>query len=451
MSDNKSLKYTVNNESLFANAEPYHYGEGSPNVGYFLPVGEDNNESTTNDFKIQKAETNGYSKIKYLDAFKINNHSIAYIEAGTFPLPREVHSFESTEVAAGNYDFYNLKITYKNAKIISIIGETYSRSQSIPIYDTTDRTVKGLVPKTLYNSETEEGVLYTDLKHGNEEFPKRLGFILVSGGGGCGGGGRYDPDKNKKGSSGDYVVPGGGGGGGGAVYGVLDISYEAAKKIQNIENPTELVYYVKLGTGGYAGENKISSEAASGGYDGLNGGNGSHSVLYVKKPGFTNPLELIKAGIGLGGGGAKNHTFGSGGEGGSGIWFGLDKESPKSETELADQYNCIIRGTIAGGKGGHVMADSETNVTNDKVAFSVYFSETLPPSQQEYLLSRTHAATVTTYSTTSNTSASIFKTPGGHSFGNGAEADRPPTKGGGGGCFETNYRSGAGGYFGLYY
>ena len=448
MSENISLKYTVNNQNPYLDAEPYFYGSGSPNAGYFLPIGEDN-KSDTEDFKIQQAENNGYSKIKYLDAFKINNKSIAYLEAGTFPLLREVCGLESLGVAAGTHYFCNLKIIYEAEKIVSIIFETYTRSQSDPIYDTSNSTVANLQSTNLYNSVDKNGILYSELKHGGEEFPKRLGFILVGGGGGSGGGGRYDPDKNKKGSSGDYVIPGGGGGGGEIVYGVLDISYEAAKKILNVDTPTELVYCVKVGNGGYYGSHNISNKASSGGHDGSAGSGGYHSVLYVKTA-DSKITEILKARLGGGGGGATNFTFGSGGAGGQWSDGGLEANE-KNIKELAKKYNCIVRGTVSGGKGGHSIPESDTSVTNDKLEFSIYFSNEVPPNQSDYRLSRSYEATSQTYSTGSNTSASIFKTPGGHSFGNGAEVGKKPTKGGGGGCFETSYRSGAGGYFGLYY
>ena len=450
MSENISLKYTVNNQNPYLDAEPYFYGSGSPNAGYFLPIGEDN-KSDTEDFKIQQAESNGYSKIKYLEAFRINNKPIAYLEAGTFPLCREVCSTKSTSVAAGKHHYGNLKIKYEDQKITSIIFETYTRSQSDPIYDTSNSTVANLNSTNLYNSVDENGILYSELKHGSEESPKRLGFVLVGGGGGSGGGGRYDPDKNKKGSSGDYVIPGGGGGGGETVYGVLDISYEAAQKIQQVDSPVELVYYVKLGNGGLSGSHNISSSAADGGHDGSAGGNGQNSILYVQTA-DAEITQILDARLGEGGGGAADFTFGSGGRGGS--WKnieGKNEATPKHISELAKNYNCVVKGTIAGGKGGHGVTDSETSVTNDALAYSIYFSETVPPTTYGYRIEDSHVAISHQYSTGSNTSPTVFKTPGGHSFGNGAASDKAPTCGGGGGCFETSYRAGAGGYFGLYY
>lgn len=451
MSTNDSLKYTLDNKNPFADAEPYFYGEGSPGAGYFLPIGEDK-DNTTQDFKVQKAESNGYSVTKYLNALQIGSKPIAYIEAGTFPLCREICSCSSTYVAAGKHQFCNLKVSYTEGKITSIAFDTYYRSQSDPIYDTSHSTVNDLVTKNLYDSTSKTGLLYSDeFKHGLEEFPKRLGFILVGGGGGAGGGGRYDPDKDKKGSAGDYVIPGGGGGGGEIVYGVLDISYEAAKKIQKIDNPTELVYYVKLGNGGKYGDHNISSSAASGGHNGSAGSSGQSSILYVQGS-ESKITQILNARLGEGGGGATDFKFGSGGKGGS--WAnieGINEATPKHIAELATQYNCIVRGVIAGAKGGHGVDNSDTTVTNDALETSIYFSEEVPPENNDYRVAVSHQAVSQQYSTSSNVSASVFKTPGGHSFGNGGLSGTAPTNGGGGGCFETNYRNGAGGYFGLYY
>lgn len=402
--------YTLKSANPFADAEPYHYGTGTPSGGYYMPIGEDSDNNTT-DIKVQAPENNGYSKINTLNQFKINSKGISYIEAGTFPLLNEVTSIKS----AGTYQL-TIKYDTATTKITTItLGET-----------------------NCYNAANKNGPLYAQFKHGNEEFPKRLGFILVGGGGGSGGGGRYDPDKDKKNSHGDFIIPGGGGGGGEIVYGVLDISYEAAKKLQGSEKPSELVYYVKVGSGGSCGSHNISSGASEGGHDGTAGTKGNDSVLSIKKAG--KDVEILKACGGYGGGGATKFTLGTGGDGGS-------YSNSRNIANIASTHNCVVTGAIKGGRGGHPT--SQTSVENESLSFSIYFSDTVPPAN--YMLSKSYSASSKTYSTDENTDAVVFQTPGGHSFGSGATSGSSAVTGGGGGCYATNNRTGTAGYFGIYY
>lgn len=403
--------YTLNSKNPFTDAEPYHYGVGTPPDGYFIPIGEDEDPTTLNDVKVQAAENNGYSLIKDLDGFEINGKPIQYIEKGTFPLLKTISSKDS----AGEY---NLVINYNTNKEITSI-----KFAEVNCYDAT----------------TQTGPLYNDLKHSNEKFPKRLGFILVGGGGGSGGGGRYDPDKDAKNSAGDFIIPGGGGGGGEIVYGVLDISYEAAKKLLSVDEPNSLTYTIKIGPGGSAGAHKISEGASSGGHNGDPGNNGEDSIIYVYK---SSKEEFVRACGGFGGGGATSFTLGTGGDGGS-------YSNNRNIASIASNYNCIIAGSIKGGKGGYPT--SQTSVENENLAFSIYFSNTVPPTDPNYMLSQKHAASSKTYSTDENTDAAVFQTPGGHSFGSGAILNAGAAMGGGGGCFAVDYRDGAAGYFGLYY
>ena len=378
-----------------------------------MPIGEDSDNNTT-DIKVQAPENNGYSKINTLNQFKINSKGLSYIEVGTFPLLNEISSTNT----AGTY---SLVINY----------DTSTDTKGI-----TSITFNGV---NCYNATNKDGPLYVSLKHGNEEFPKRLGFILVGGGGGSGGGGRYDPDKDKKNSHGDFIIPGGGGGGGEIVYGVLDISYEAAQKLQNNTSPKSLTYKIKVGSGGNAGDHNISNGASSGGHDGGTGASGEDSIISVQKS-SSKYEEFVRACGGFGGGGATSFTLGTGGAGGS-------YSNSRNIASIASNYNCIITGAIKGGRGGHPA--SQTSVENESLSFSIHFSNTKPPVN--YMISRSYSASSKTYSTDENTDAAVFQTPGGHSFGSGAMLNSAATEGGGGGCFASSNRGGASGYFGIYY
>ena len=246
MADNISLKYTVLNENPFAEAEPYLYGSGSPNAWYFLPIGEDNDNTTTADFKVQLAESNGYSTVKYLDAFKINGNSIAYLEQGTFPVMRLIKSYASPYVASdhntntnsdtpidannGESDthkaFCKLIITYditydintsKNIKNIKTIQLNYYHLNKTT--DPASSLLSDLDSATASDSFTiysrgdgADKDIIKFIKHNTERCPKRLGFILTGGGGGAGGISQLDPNKNKSGGD-QYTTSGGGGGG----------------------------------------------------------------------------------------------------------------------------------------------------------------------------------------------------------------------------------------------
>ena len=82
MSNSKNSYYTISSKDLFNDAEPYLYGEPYPNTGKYLPLpwGKDTEEFTTDDLKIQMPEYNGYSNIKYIDGFKINESIYSYLE-----------------------------------------------------------------------------------------------------------------------------------------------------------------------------------------------------------------------------------------------------------------------------------------------------------------------------------------------------------------------------------
>jgi hypothetical protein len=474
MADNENIlsstRLKVNDSAAFADAEPYHYGTGSPTAGYFTPIGEDN-DATTTDLKIQAPENNSYSTIKKILGFKINNKDIQYIKAGTFPLPQHLISFEGighTGFGDTGWTDLSLQIDYSSDKTIHTI--------SIKSDQENFRTI-------LFDKESKSGLLYKERKHGNEDAPERLGFILVGGGGGAGGGGRYDVDKDQKGSAADYVIPGGGGGGGEIVYGVLDISYatmlklrEKAWKYYNTPDkgeppstfPTDpgpfhsLYYTITLGRGGEYGSHNTDSGAASGGHDGWDGDDGESSHISSQFRCYDTDSDgnlttnltsfyggtLVHAYGGQAGKGAKNFQAGSGGAGGDG-------SNIRKPSQIIQDYNCAVK-AIAGGKGGHPNSTNSHTVEIPGLNFDIYFSNTTVPDTyskfSKYCLRRTHDPISITYSTDANTDISVFDTPGGHSFGAGNTKTTKENKGGGGACVsDSRYRYGSAGFFGLYY
>jgi hypothetical protein len=86
-------KYTIgsNSTEMFNNAEPYYFGSGSPNINYFLidgkSIGEDNNDKTTDDVKIQLPDDSSFAVIEEISGFTIGENSspLTYIKKGTFP------------------------------------------------------------------------------------------------------------------------------------------------------------------------------------------------------------------------------------------------------------------------------------------------------------------------------------------------------------------------------
>ena len=117
--DKSSFPYTVGDDFLnpFKDAEPYFYGSGSPNAGYFMPIGEDL-DPLTNEFKVQLPEEyNKYSTINYIDQYSTGSNKInlSYIEKGTFPIISSKHHIKEWDYTNGTicvcanykYDFHH--------------------------------------------------------------------------------------------------------------------------------------------------------------------------------------------------------------------------------------------------------------------------------------------------------------------------------------------------------
>lgn len=461
MADNISLKYTVLNTNPFAEAEPYLYGSGSPNAWYFLPIGDDNDAATT-DFKVQLAESNGYSTVKYLEAFKINGNSIAYIEQGTFPVMRLIKSYASPYVASdhntntssttsvdennGESDnhkaFCKLIITYDNAtdKNIKTIQLNYyhlnkTTDPASSLLSDLDSTAASDSLTIYSRGDSADKDTIKFIKHNTERCPKRLGFILTGGGGGAGGISQLDPNKNKSGGD-QYTTSGGGGGGGEVVYGVFNLTHPTWAT-----TATQLIYTIYLGNGGKGGKHGSAGDTSHNNPQyGDNGSNGYDSIVWVATDTVARE-ELFRVCGGFGGSSGGLDTFGGAGSGGSYIGVNYSNMIRKANK------NCILCAQISGGNGGTLANDV---VSNKEFKHSLYFSNSIPPADQaDYCLNLTYDALIGTNNSSTNRSST--NVPGGHSFGKGGTKDVNPTNGAGGCCNDSGGRDGAGGYFGLYY
>jgi hypothetical protein len=292
----------------FADAEPYHYGEGVPSAGYYLPIGEDSNDSTTTDIKVQAPENNGYSIIKKLDGFRAgpNEESLKYIEKGTFPLLNLIGSYSSPYISNTTckpedadkdngvrdpkYSFCKLIITYDNKEISSITLNYYNLTTN-----TKPTTEPAARSTTIYNTTTA-----TFEAHAGETIPKRLGFILTGGGGGAGGIGQFDPNKNGSGTD-QFILAGGSGSGAEIVYGVFDLTYPTWSDLNLTNDITELTFTIALGRGGAGGAHgSANSVAHKDPHPGSNGSDGEDSIIYVSAGNIVNE-EILRACKGSGG------------------------------------------------------------------------------------------------------------------------------------------------------
>ena len=453
MSNN--LPFRINGSNPYADAEPYFYGSGSPAAGYFRPIGEDNDDKTT-DTKVQLAESNGYSTTKYVAGLKINGNSLAYIEQGTFPIMRLIKGFESNYVASNHNEdssstatvdknngeadihraFCKLIVNYDNAtdkNIKSIKFNYYHTSKTDEAKDLLDhiQSISAADGITVYDKDNQN---FT--KHNTEVCPKRIGFVLAGGGGGSGGISQLDPDKNKSGGD-QYTTSGGGGGGAEIVYGVFDVTHPS----DWAPNATTLTYTVYLGNGGAGGKHGNAGDTSHNNPQyGSNGSDGYDSIVWVSADEIVNE-ELFRACGGLGGNAGSLDKVGAGGNGGSyeGIKYGnlINKKTK----------NCTLRGRIRGGNGGTLTNDT---MANEKFHHTIYFSNSIPPKDKsEYCLNIAYDAL--TGANNTSTDRSGTNVPGGHSLGKGGTKDINPSRGAGGCCNNSGGRDGAGGYFGLYY
>lgn len=455
-----NLPFRINGSNPYADAEPYFYGSGSPAAGYFRPIGEDNDDKTTTDTKVQLAESNGYSITKYVAGLKINGNSLAYIEQGTFPIMRLLGSYESNYVAsAHNESGTNATTVDKNN---GEADEHKAFCKLVISYDTTDKDkpIKNITLNYYHLSTkddpasnhlgqinehnlTASTTIYdkassatTFTKHNTEICPKRIGFILTGGGGGAGGISQLDPDKNKSGGD-QYTTSGGGGGGAEIVYGVFDVTHPSDWSA----DAATLTYTVYLGNGGAGGEHGNAGDTSHNNPQyGSNGSDGYDSIVWVSTDKIANE-ELFHACGGLGGNAGSLDKVGAGGNGGSyeGIKYGnlINKKTK----------NCTLRGRIRGGNGGTLTNDT---MANEKFHHTIYFSNSIPPKDKsEYCLNIAYDAL--TGANNTSTDRSGTNVPGGHSLGKGGTKDINPSRGAGGCCNNSGGRDGAGGYFGLYY
>jgi hypothetical protein len=404
-----SNKYTIgtSKSSLFADAEPYHYGEGYPDAGYYLPnIGEDGNSNTT-DIKIQNPtgdeRSNGYSEFDTIPTYKINHTPLSYIKKGTFPLPQIIGD-------SGGDSCFKIVITYT----------TFKKIHKIQLWGGETLTDIG----QFLDSEVWA---FSHFKTPENEL-KKIGFVLVGGGGGGGGASMLDADKD--GSKSDrYTTPGGGGGGGEIVCGVLDVTYPEWAVGADAE-PTEVTmeYIMELGTAGKGG--------ASGNYDGVSHNDPHYG--FEGKDGTASKLSLIINGVSAGelataagGGGGEPGQEKTGGTGGAG---GQTYRSTKSLTATYSGRTMtvgVICNTKQGGKGG--SPDGET-MKSPAFAFNIFFSKTEPPvDNTKYCIKLNHAESEGGATSANNYVAAYRYGPGGHSFSRGPAIDYAYLQGGCGG------------------
>jgi hypothetical protein len=429
--------YNYKNKDIFEDAEPFHYGTGYPDAGYFLPsVGEDYNPNTSDD-KIQnflEEGSNGYSTGKQLSEFKIQGTPLYVIQKGTFPLMQLLGEYTNTSTSS---KVCYLIVTYDGNSISSIRADIYTGSTR------TDNIMN-------INNKNDS---YTIHKH-SEKFPSRIGFILTGGGGGCGGVSRIDPKSDGKNN--DYTTPGGGGGGGEIVCGVLDISKPQGALI----NGNELVYKISLGGGGAGGKNgdgdpdyddydKGAGVSGSGvGTDGTDGGDSQicrcSSLVSGDSYNYYNysiiPQDVYY--VAKGGKGGQRGLRGAAGAGGAG--------GKSTQTLRKLNYGCTLCKSIPGGNGGSQVGESSTK--NEALSLKLYFSNKEPPystdGEGKFYITKDHKAVETTHN--ANDMSLGASVAGGHSFGQGATQNNGAGGGGGGSC-SPNYRNGCGAYIGFYY
>jgi hypothetical protein len=430
----------------FADAEPYHYGSGSPDGGYFIPIGEDN-KADTQDVKVQTPEANGYSNIKKIESFKIDSKELQYIEKGTFPLMRKIESYNSPYVADthntgggneltesnGETDihqvFCELLISYDGDTVTKIMFNYYHTSTNAN--STPEKTIESLgtadTSSTLYDKATSTAAF---TRHSDEPYPKRLGFILTGGGGGSGGCSCFDPEKDGK-SDNQYATPGGGGGGAEIICGVFDLT-----------KPTwvsdTLKYIIYLGNGGKGGKHWEGGVSRNNPGWGKAGAEGHDSRIWIYKN--DSYIEICTACGGFGGGAGVIAGGGSGGSGGS--------HKGTYAIGYNSAYNFTLCKQIPGGKGSSQVG--ENGVENEALTAYLYFGTNMPPTDKSaFCLSLNHAMIKTSHTNTGK--SKDVDVAGGHSFGAAGTKARDPVNGAGGACTESGGRDGAGGYFGLYY
>jgi hypothetical protein len=109
----------------------------------------------------------------------------------------------------------------------------------------------------------------------------------------------------------------------------------------------------------------------------------------------------------------------------------------------------VICGRQRGGDGASFIDGQEC--ANKDLDFDIYCSGAIPV-KSDHFLKVTHSKVVGGGSSSGKNNTLTVDSPGGHSFGNGATKTSAATHGGGGDCSTTTTsRSGADGYFAIYY
>jgi hypothetical protein len=183
-------------------------------------MGEDNNDDTANDIKIQMPDNSNYTVVKTFDGFTIGNYPsypLTYIKQGTFPkleenFPLITHDSNKSISEDSLVISVNYADIYEGMLDFSKLGET-------------DKKIKVPTSVKITTPDTAELDLTDRLKIHScklNMLPTRLGIVVVGGGGGAGG---YNITKCECecGDDKDAVIPGGAGGGGEITIGVLNL------------------------------------------------------------------------------------------------------------------------------------------------------------------------------------------------------------------------------------
>ena len=439
--------YTQSWTDFLTVGEPYHYGPGSPLKNWYLPIGEDSDELTFNDLKIQAPEDNGYSEIGYVEGYQIEGKNIPYIKKGTFPLAGENHIIYRHEELSGKDSSstgkYNQKDSWTHHTAVIFFTEDSNNypdrvAEYCSIWEppTTSPATHYTTPSNRTYFDSNDG--YKDgfiSKHSfNNQNIKRLGFMLVGAGGGGGGSSwYYERNKAKKKTSNtvSFPYPGSGGGGGGILIGALLIDPIKIKKAFDLAASTHLDwidFIFSVGIRGYRGDNYTTTNSMSYGSNGVAGDDtalvgielcyresaeaGVSSRKYKCKV-FTD----IKA-LGGAGGAAGNHSQPVRGGLGGGYQF------PKSNNI---NKNCVyIAKGVKGGNGSDCDKESDQN---NAPAFKcdLYLSNT-DASNTDHCFKIDHPTRASVTDISENTDPSKFDlnnttVAGGSSYGNGAYRD----------------------------
>lgn len=440
--------YMVTYNKLFQDAEPYFYGTGTPEAGYFLP--------DTAEFRVQAAESNNYSEIVKYSGFAVKESKLTAIKKGTFPIISSSHLVATCKYAT------DLKVKY-------------------------DHTGKEIESIYIHNQDDIKGKTYTKndfaTNHKLTKLPTTLGFVLVGGGGGAGGITQYDTKKDGS-TKNQCALAGGGGGGGEIVWGVIKLDPPKPTKNskgeyilfeQNLGTTEPIITELDFSIAGYSG----GAGGVNGNWDncsakkpqyGGNGGNGSATWMNVKVSYkinngsySTESIDVVTAYGGKGGSYGVYDGVAAGGAGGT---------IAHHSTDSFPASSLVVVKRKAGGNGGSVNKD--TSISHSSYEEKIY-PGTACPTVADCLITINHAVnngqgkgTAAGGKDNRWKNTANVETPGGHSFGNGGTKYTRPTYGGGGACYRTYdekwdekntgggsegeaFGAGAKGFFAIYY